>query len=491
MNPKPIVYLEENKAWLFDGDVFTPCDYAAVKKHKCGASISLSKLQVGSFKFPTNLSTQELEIQTEVKMYEEGGLKSDIDYEVASFNHSLEFENSVLVEAFAVSHDQLEEYCADIVKKTKVIDWIVPSFITYTSFYVHNKIEAKTDLFYYLGQEESYAVLFHNGTYIAHRRILSIKELAKEIGLDEQRCKSLLQRYGLEDETCPDEDKIFISQLEALFSKQVEKIVHAINHKRGLFGIEGIHRVFIDFEGKDLNGLKSIFEAYGIENLEMSTLVYKEQEAEDSHKFIKAMYIYLSANGLLENTLNLSPYERQEPWFKRHSGHLIATSTAALLLGFIHPSYFYLQGEMYTDKIQVLEMKLKSIEAQTEVLGTKLKALREEVDRSQLKLETVKDKNKVYSITLNTLPLLMNTRNIRQKMMYDALDILNTYKLSTLSLDQNSTQRMEIHVITDYHSRDKIAKFMKAWMQSGYKEATTQEIYLDNNIYESKIEVYR
>lgn len=491
MSAKPIVYLEENEAWLFDGETFIPCAYSAAKKHQCGASISLSRLQVGSFKFSTSLSADELEIQTEIKMHEEGGLNAELDYEVSSFNHNLEFESSTLVEAFAASHADLKACCESIVKKTKVIDWIVPSFITYASFYVHNKVEAKTDLFYYMGEEESYAVLFHKGVYIAHRRILSLKELAKEIGVDLKKCKSLLKNHGLEEESCSEEDKGFVRALEVVFSKQVEKIVHTINHKRGLFGIEGINRIFIDFQGQELKGLKSVFEAYGIENLEVSPLVCKQDDSVNTHRFIKAMYIYLCANEEMLNPLNISPYERQEVWYKRHSGHLIATSVAALLIGLIHPSYFYIQGEMSDQKIDVLETKLKVLDAKAKVLGTKLKALKEEVQKSKIKLKAVRDKNKVYEITLDTLPLLMNSRNIRQKMMYDALNILDTYKLSTVSLEQNGTTNMHIHVIAPYHSRDKIAKFMTSWMDSGYKEARTQEIYLDKNIYESKIEVLR
>ncbi|PHR54926.1 MAG: hypothetical protein COA44_12055 [Arcobacter sp.] len=491
MNHKAIVYLEENEAWLFDGETFTPCDYSQAKKHQCGASISLSRLQVGSFKFPSSFSDSELEIQTEIKMHEEGSLYAEKNYEIASFNHALEFESSTLVESFAASHDELEDCCAKIVKKTRVIDWIVPSFITYTSFYIYNKLEAQTDLFYYLGKEESYAVLFHKGTYIAHRRILSIKDLAKDIEVDEQKCIYLLKNYGLEEESCPPEDKDFIIQLQTVFSKQVEKIIHTINHKRGLFGIEGINRIFIDFDGQSLNGLKNVFEAYGLEDLEVSALICKKDDVQNTHRFVKAMYIYLCANGEMPNALNISPYERQASWYKRHSGHLIATSVAALFLGLIHPSYFYIQGEIYDEKIGILETQLKIIEEKTKTLGTKLQTLKEEVDKSQLKLHAIKDKNKVYEVTLDTLPLLMNSRNIRQKMMYDALDILKTYKLSTVSLDQNGTTSMQIHVIADYHSRDKIAKFMKAWMDSGYKEATTQEIYLDKNIYESKIEVLR
>lgn len=491
MNSEPIVYLEKDKAWLFDGENFTPCNYSAVKKYQAGASISLSKLHVGSFKLPSTLSQNDLQIQTEIKMHDEGGLNVDLDYEIASFNHVLEFENSILVEAFASSHEELSACCSEIVKKSKVIDWIVPSFISYASYYLKQKLEAKTDLFYYLDEDDSYGVLFHKGSYVSHRKTLSIKELAKEIGTDETRCKEILIKYGLSVEGCPESEQPFVEALQTIFSKQVEKLVHTINHKRGLFGLEGIDRAFIDFQGHNLKGLDKVFSAYGVEDLAINPLVCHTEDTGDTHRFIKAMYIYLCANKQIANPLNLSPYERQEVWYRRHSGHFMIASSAALVLALIHPSYFYLQNGIYDEKIETLENRVTSMQETTKRLGKKLKDLQGDVKQSKAKLEEIKNGNKVYQITLDTLPLLMNNRNIRQKMMYDALDILQRYKLSTVSLEQNGTQSMNIHVIADYRSRDKIAKFMKAWMNRGYKEAKTQEIYLDKNIYESKIEVLR
>ena len=193
----------------------------------------------------------------------------------------------------------------------------------------------------------------------------------------------------------------------------------------------------------------------------------------------------------MPNALNMTPYERQAPWFQRHSGHLALSTAAAVLIALIHPGYFYIQGTAYAEQIQDLNVRVSSMEAKTKSLGVKLKSLEAEVKKGESKVGGMKDVNKVHQITLDTLPLLMNTRHIRQKMMYDALDMLSLYRLSTVSMEQNGTQSMNIHVIADYASRDKIAKFMKAWMASGYKEARTKEIYLDENIYESKIEVLR
>jgi len=491
LSTKPIVYLEKDESWLFDGETFTPCDLSAVDKYQAGASMPLSSIQVGSFKFSSSLNETEREIQTEIKMHEEGGLNSKIEYEISSFAHTLESENSTIVEAFACSHDDIHEQYGELARKTRAIDWLIPSFISYASYYTREGTETKTDLFYYLDEDQSYAVLFHEGKYIAHRRTLSLEQIAKEIGVDSVRCKHLLSKNALIEERYSAEESLFFDQLQLSFSKQIEKIVHTINHKRGLFGIEGIDRIFVDFDAKPLDGIDTVFSAYGMDGIEVNTFLNPKEENVAAKKFSTARYIYLCANDLLENPLNLSPYERLAPWYQRHSGRLVFVSAVAILLAMIHPAYFYVNSMILDERIQVLEKNVLVMDEKTKLLSAKLNRLKTEVQHNRETVGTIRTKNKVYQVTLDTLPVLMNARYVRQKMMYDAVEILKDYKLSALSLDQNGTHSMNIHVIADYRKRATIAKFMKKWMQTGYKEARTDEIYLDESIYESKIEVLR
>lgn len=490
MSTKPIVYLEADKSWLFDGQTLTPCDFSAVKKYQSGAFIPLSKLQIGNYKFSSSLSDTEKQIQAEIKMHEDAGLSSNMDYEITSYSHVLEFEKSTLVEAFACSHENLEDNFGSIAKKVKVIDWVVPSHIAYESFYVnHDTAVSTTDLFYYLSDEESYAVLFQNGKYIAHRRTYSIEQLAKESSLDLVKCKRLLSEFGLNREKYPEEDRLFFDQLELIFSKQVEKIVHTINHKRGVFGIDGIDKIYVDFDGKRLDGLDKIFSAYGMENIPLEPLACEDDNSINSHRHMQAMYIYLCANDKISNQLNLTIYERQLPIYKRHVGILLGVGAAALLLALIHPSYYFIQNQILEDKVNALENRLSILNKEKEALNSQLQDIKDKREEDEKKIASIQELNKVYGITLDALPKLMSSRYVRQRMMYDALSILGTYKLSAISLEQNGIKEMKIHVISEYTSRENIAKFMKKWIDSGYSGARTSEIYLDENIYESKIEV--
>lgn len=491
LDTKAIVYFEADTFWLFDGKSFTPCDIKEIKEHQAGTCVPLSSLHTGNFKFLSSLGQTEKQIQTEIKMHEEGGLNSEKDYEIASCTHLLEFENSNIVEAFAISHEILDELFAPTLKQAKVIDWIVPTFITYESYYAQDNVETKTDLFFYLSPSASYAVLFHEGKYITHRQTSSIDDLAKAVGIEAVRCQRLLHDYGLVGEKYPEEEKPFFEQLQSIFSKEVEKIVQTTNHKRGLFGIDQIERIFIDFKGNNLDGLENIYAAYGMEDIPVHPLVCPEVGGTDTHRFYKAMYLYLCANGQIQEPLNLSPYERQAAWYKRHSGIFFGVCAASLLLGLLHPSYYLLQDRLLQEQIDTLSSKLLENEERNKVLNAQLKTLKTHSTQESNKVKQLQNSNKAYRVTLDTLPVMMDSRNIRQKMMYDAINILQEYKLSAVSLEQLGTKEMNIHVIADYTQRATIAKFMKKWMASGYAEARTDEIYLDENIYESKIKVLR
>ncbi len=491
MNSTPIVYLENNKSWLFDGHTFTPCDVSAVKQYQCGTTVPLSSLQVANYKFPSSLSETELQIKTEVKFYEEGGLSSDKEYEISSVKQQLEFENSVLVEAFAISNERLDASFADVAKKSKAIDFIVPDFICYESFYASSDIEAKVDLFFYLSEDESHVTLLQNGKYIAHRRLPSIEAIAQKINIDTMKCKNLLVQYGLKASNYPEEERPFFEQLLALFSTDVEKIVHTVNHKRGAFGITGIDNVYVDFEGNPLDGFASLFLEQGLQNVSVEALRCKHINSEESNRFIKAMYMYLLANKQIESSLNLTPYERQLVWYKRHSGVFMAVCASSLLLALIHPTYFYLKDGQLSEEVAVLETKWHQLQSESAVFQKELKSLQSKRKESEAKLGELKAENETYSFTLKQLPIMLDSHIARQTMMNNAVNILQHQQLSILSLEQNGTKEMKVHVIADYAKRDNIAKFMKEWMQSGYTKALTDEIYLDENIYESTIRVFR
>ncbi|MCJ7766430.1 MAG: hypothetical protein MUP09_10880 [Thiovulaceae bacterium] len=491
MNSVPIVYLENNKSWLFDGHTFTPCDLSEVKKYQAGTTLPLSSLQVANYKFPSSLSENELQIRTELKFYEEGGLSVEKEYEISSVKQQLEFESSLLVEAFAISNELLDASFADVVKKSKAIDFIVPDFICYESFYTSSGIEAKVDLFFYLSEDEAHATLLQNGTYIAHRRLPSIDVIAQKMNIDVLKCKELLSQYGLKSSNYPEAEHPFFEQLLALFSKEVEKIVHTVNHKRGAYGIIGVDKVYVDFEGNSLDGLDSLFLEHGVQNISVEALRCKHKSNEESNRFIKAMYLYLIVNKQMQPSLNLTAYERKLAWYKRHSGVLMAVSASSLLLALVQPTYSYLYDGQLSKEVSVLETKWQQSQSASAVLQKKLKAVLSERKESEANLAELKGESATYSLTLKQLPLMLDEHISRQKMMNDAVGILQHQQLSILSLEQNGTEEMKVHVIADYAKRDHIARFMKEWMQRGYTKALTDEIYLDKNIYESTIRAFR
>ena len=490
MNNSSIIYVENDSYYLFDGTALVECKPSLAKKYFVGATLSLSDFIIGSFKQPASLSADALEIQNEIKMHEEGGLRAELNYEIVSVDHLLDFENSYLVEAFAIATDDLKQHFNPILKKTKVIDLIFPSFLAYEALYVSGQLEKKDDLFFYLDDHIAYAVIFQDGKYIAHRRIASIDQIAKESGLEALECKEMLHAKGVRAKNYSEDRRAEFEKLELVFSKQIEKVVHTINHKRGLFGLNGIERIVVDFNGALLEGIGEIFQAYGMQDVVVEPLQCLDSDAVSAHRYCQALYIYLALKEKIE-PLNISIFQREPLFITRPSGKLAMVLVSGTLLALVYPLYHLFSILQIDEKITSINRELTSTQLQKQQLQKRLLSAKDRSKKMETQLFELQKINQRYSQTLQTLPILTESNYIRQKMMNDVVSILGAYKLSTLSIEQNGTKSMKLHLIADYRARENIAKFMRRWMESGYKEARTEEIYLDENVYESIIEVIR
>jgi len=79
----------------------------------------------------------------------------------------------------------------------------------------------------------------------------------------------------------------------------------------------------------------------------------------------------------------------------------------------------------------------------------------------------------------------------RQQMLLDVTSELGRYRLGTLSMEQNGSKGMALHVVADYRKRDDIAKLMSGLYALGYQNVQTDEITLDNDTYNAVVKVTR
>lgn len=487
MEHQKILYLEHDRIRTYQESGFTEGSSSEFKSLFSGAIVPLSLLNVHTLKLSDRLSEEELKLQVEIRMYEEGNLSSDDEYTIDFVRNTINAENDALIEVFALSHTKARDYFTDVLSKTVAIDIITPAFMVYTSLY-DALLPKGNDLFIYFGEEESYGAIYQEGHYIAHRSLETLTSIAVETGLDIAKLKYYFQTKGLIEESyLPEELNKFILIQERV-AKNIERLVHTINHKRGLFGISGIDHIYLDFEGGGIAGLEAIFAAYGIVDAKIIPLTLAGTPPEQLHETLCASYL-LHAH----TPLNLSPYERKAPWYTRESGKFLGLSGGIALLVLVASLSVGWMISSEETRHEELSAKRETLRQETVSFSETLKKNTVLLHEEQAKSEALRGEISLYHAAEETAVLIDDMHAKRQQFLLDTTAELGRYRLGTLLIEQNSSKQMSLYVVADYSKRDDIAKLMSGLYERGYQDVQTHEIKLDNNntTYNSLVKVTR
>lgn len=487
MEYQKILFIEHDRIRTYHEGILSESSPREIKDLPSGAIVPLSLLNTHTLKLSDRLSDDELRIQVEIRMFEEGNLNSDEEYTIDFIRHRIAADESMLVEVFALSHTKAHEYFTDSLSKCGAIDTVTPGFMVYHSLYPH--LNAKNDLFIYWGDEEAYAAIYQEGHYIAHRSIETLASIAVETGLDLPKLKNFLHNKGLIEENYSPEELNKYILLQERIAKNIERIVHTINHKRGLFGLSGIDNCYLDFEGESIPGLESIFNAYGIGNILVSPLKREGCAPTDIHDVLCGDYFLTQT----ENRFNLSPYPRKAPWYNRESGRFLGLIGGALLIVMIASLYVaWMQNNEETRQSE-LTSELETLKKETSQLAVTLKQNNTLLHEQQTKSKKLQEEIALYHGAEETAALIHDMHAARQQFLLDTTAELGRYRLGTLLMEQNGSKEMSILVVSEYRKRDDIAKLMSGLYVRGYQNVETHEIKLDNNntTYNSLVKVTR
>lgn len=454
-----------------------------------GAVLPLSVLRTHGVRLEQDISPEKLEIQTEMSMYEEAGLNAEIPYKIASRSIDLPTQGERYIESYAVESAYLRQQFGKIVAKISHLDWIVPAFFCYEALYAFEKIERRNDLFIYMGETESYAVMFKAGRYISHRSFMSLSELAHKVDVDMQTLRSMLETKGVESSRYGSDEFLKMTLLQQELSKVIERIAHAISHKRGIFGFDHVDRFFLDFEGAAIPGFLEIFANYGFDAAQYLVLPTLEGiEPQRQHDALYALYLLAIVQGRCVG-VNLTLFERQPPFYQTHAGLFLATLAASVLLALAYPLYALYELDALESKQQELKAQVDVMETLGKKLQAKLTALRQERDTLASEQAQIGAQIESFGVLVDALSQQRVHTRARQVMMEEINQALEAYRLSSRMIEQNGTQSCYVHIISEYQKRDDIAKFMKRLLERGYAHVSTREIRRDEHIYESLIEV--
>ena len=486
MKYQKILFTEYDQIRCYDGVNFSDPTVRDFKELFSGSVIPLTLLNTHTLKLSNRMSPEELRIQVEIRMFEEGNLNSDEDYTIDFIVHPIG-SDEILVEVFALSHTKAGEYLGASLAKNSTIDRIIPGFLIYGSLYP--ELKAQNDLFVYWGDEEAYATIYQNGRYIAHRSIETLASIAVDTGLDLPKLKEFFRTKGVIEENYLTEELNKYILIQEKIAKNIERIIHTINHKRGLFGLSGIDHCYLDFNGEEIPGLEGIFTAYGITDITIIPLKRSQNSPEEIHDILCCEALMNTHEG----DLNLSPYPRKAPWYTRESGKFLGLIGGAILLLLI--SFLTLEWMISTEKEREAELtaRLESLKQETSSLSTVLKQNRLRLDEIKAKNNAIAEEIRLYHEAEETASLIQEMHRSRQKFLLDTTSELGRYRLGTILMEQNSSKEMRLHVVSDYRKRDDIAKLMSGLYERGYQDVQTHEIKLDNNstTYNSLVRVKR
>jgi len=478
-----IIFLDSEHTIVYDGKKAVLDTKIKHSELFSAATIPLKYIHSFSFKISKNVSDDELVLKTELKMYKEGGLDAEKEYSIDFIKYDLGDE--YLIEAFALAKDDFDNYLADFPYKIDVIDFASPRFLAYEALYETKKAEKSNDLYIYISDDEAFGAIYQNGKYIGHRVINSLQAISKRTGLELVKLKEYLSEKGFKRENYTLDDTIILDTIIEVFSKDIEKIVYSINHKRGLFGLSGLDYVFIDFDGHNIEGIEEFFSQYGFE----PTIKPLQQQAQELTPSLSVLldYIFKLRNGADFHQINLTLLERKKPLIQyigfRYILEILVVIVFLLGIG-IYVSYYLNTQE---DKIFDFNRKVKEQKKRVEALTLRMKKVKKKNSSLLKEKKALEDKIFVYETTFRIIPMIGEMSIKRQKMMNDILTVLKRYRLNSSSLLQKDEKSFEIMLISKSNRRSDIAKFMHDLIKMGYKNVMTQDIAYKNGIYKSKI----
>ena len=447
----------------------------------------LKYLHSFSFKIANTLSDDELAMKAELRMYKEGGLDTQKEYIIDFVKYDIGDE--YLIEVFALAKDDFEEYIAGFSYKINVIDLVFPRFLAYEAYYKTEESKKSNDLYIYLSEDEAFGVIYQNGKYIGHRLINSLNAISKRTGLELVKLKEYLKEKGFNRDNYELEEVLILDAIIEVFSKDIEKIVYSINHKRSLFGLSGIDSVFIDFDGSTIEGIEGFFLQYGFEPA-IKTLEQHIQNLNPS-LYVLLEYVYAINNNATDfQYINLTHLARKKP-LTQYTGFLFLIEVVLLIIlltvAGVYTSHYL---EKQQNEISHLNKQLKEKRKKIELLSVKMKKIKKQNDKLLKEKKEFEDKIFVYETTFRVIPMISKISLKRQKMMNDILKTLKKYKLNASSILQKDEKNFEISLISLSSKRDSISKFMHELINMGYNNVTTQNIqYDENGVYKSKITI--
>jgi Tfp pilus assembly protein PilN len=428
-----------------------------------------------SFKLPKNIEKEMLDIEVERYLFSEGSLDYTKEYKIIYVYQ--EFDDFYHIDAFVIEINVLKREFEHILKIFKYIDFISFKPFVFKAFYEIVNEPFKNDVFIYLNKDEAFMSCFSEGKFVFVKSLNKLSLLASELNLDIDELIKLLSKNGLNKESYDEET---FSKIERFFSEFFMKVNNLINYSVNYYGFNKIDRIFF-YSSFDIPNLIENYKEFW----SLSAIEFRKYEIPTDYDYFDYTAVIYNSRNYQNEKENFSIFLRPLPFYKRKSG--IFVIVLVLLAGFL-----IIDALIKYQIITKQEKKINYLQKRLEIKKRELKALDIAIKKYKKEIAKLKELNSNIQSQIDDIyQKILLLQKIQQKkpfsnVMADLVDLLKKYDLKIYSFNKNSSH-IEIVVATTFDNSYKIAKFLKALNERGYKNVDSSEIMNNGKIYISKV----
>jgi len=477
----------------YDGKSF---DNRLDKKSFIGSRVSYSDVILHSFKVPESMSDEDLNTNVEIKMYDDAGLDLQKKYKIAFIRKDLDFEDSVLIEAFAIETDRITESLSLVLNKTKHIDFLALPFLSFTTLYKNKIIEPKNDLFVYMDEHESFLSIYKDGKYLSTKSLINLDEIRKKLevaGIDItiEALKEHLSNKGLDASTYERGETTLFNELETIFYAMLTKINDIVVYNRSVFGFEKIDRIFLSMQNGRLKGIREFIKNFNTDEVEVRDFnLFRDKEDGDFFEKIVTSYIYDKFDQK-DFRHNLTIFEREPAFYKKESGKIFIVAGSLVFLSLLFVGSVWFENSELQKQKDILQVQYDVMKKNQTRYKSKINTVNKDLKMVTDKQEKIDKRVQNIANSMTQLENLREAKKGYSSFVFDVNKLLKKHALSTTKILIIGKNSMSVEIIAEYRKRDSITKFMEDLIESGFIGITTDEIKSDKDIYISRIEIKR
>ena len=460
----------------------------------CALFIKNDELYTHSFTLPISTKEENFLPAVEMAFYENGKLDPKRSYKI-DYKRALSEKGDLwVIDAFAADIEQIEENYLPIYKKVGYIDLLAISYLAYEGYIKSNSDLRKGNvLVIHIGREDSFVSLFKNGDFIGYNKIYSLEFISRKVSIDIERVTKILKEKGLEESLYSESEKEIYSAIVLVFTDIVRQIERLIRNKKIYFDLDGIDRMILDFDGRELPGFWKLIDDYGLKSGTKESISHKIDDTlpcTSSFDCIKDLYLLEVYRGVIEAP-NLSPYRREAPFWDTWVGKLAISSLLSLAIVFALGFYISQKTQQMNRYNSLLKKRLSSLEKSEKELIDSIKKEKDIRQREKKRISEIEEDLERFEKAIKRLGGIKHKSVQRQKMFKDVDEVMQKYNIMCKELEQNASLSIDVDLVVPYERRETIAQFMKDIKAKGYKSVDTDLILLEGNLYHSRVKITR